>query len=147
MAGGGRRLDSRRVVANHRAMDRPRRDGARHFRGQERRGGQVEVRYRPLDGAATGTEATSRTLNLGFGGAFVLAPRPERPGTRLAISLALPTGKAIAATAEVRWVVDAGDEAARGMGVHFDALGGEQVMALNEYFAAATETADFDEAP
>jgi uncharacterized protein (TIGR02266 family) len=126
-------------------MQEPKRDGERHFRGQPRRSGRLEVRYRVVGASGDGLERTSMTANIGFGGAFVITDAPEPTGTKLALALAMPSGRALEVRGEVRWIADGEGEGERGMGIRFAGLGRDEVVALNEYFSSLSDAADFDE--
>jgi uncharacterized protein (TIGR02266 family) len=127
-------------------MADPTRKDRSHFRGKPRPGRRVEVRYRVGDGG----ELAAFTKNIGVGGAFILTNDPAPPGSKLALSVRVPSAKdPVTVDAEVRWIVDGKhDEPERehGMGVKFNGLDVEQLMALNEYFATLTDTVDHDEA-
>jgi hypothetical protein len=125
---------------------RERRD---HFRGKPRPGRRVQVRYRVLEHGQLSEERFAVTKNVGVGGAFILTQDPEPPGAALQIFLEVPQHKPIEIRADVRWIVDGKhDEPAgeHGMGVKFNSLDVEQLLALNEYFASLTATVDIDEA-
>ncbi len=125
---------------------RERRD---HFRGKPRPGRRVEVRYRVIDAGEPGEEQRAFTKNIGVGGAFILTPDPPAPGTDLTIALVVPQARhPIEVAGEVRWIIDGKhDEPERehGMGVKFNGLDVDQLLALNEYFASLTATVDHDE--
>ena len=129
-------------------MAESKRERRGHFRGKPRPGRRVEVRYRAVkegDGAA---EHQAFTKNVGIGGAFILTSKPLPPGTELSLVLRVPQAQPIEVDAEVRWVIDgkrAEPEPEHGMGVKFNGLEVEQLLALNDYFASLTETVDHDE--
>lgn len=107
-----------------------------HYRGKPRPGRRVEVVY-----TTAGGRYTAFTRNIGVGGAFIETATPEKPGTALTLSLAVPNTHApIEVKAEVRWTSPAPgtDDAPAGMGVKFHALEVEELLALNEYFASLT---------
>ena len=105
-----------------------------HFRGRPRPGRRIEVRY----AAPSGTHAAF-TRNIGVGGAFIVTTTPEKPGTLLTLTLAVPTThEPIQVKAEVRWTTPGGDDVPGGMGVKFHALEVEELLQLNEYFASLT---------
>jgi uncharacterized protein (TIGR02266 family) len=119
-----------------------------HFRGKARPGRRVEVRYRLVEAGGLSDEQRAYTKNIGVGGAFIITPDPAAPGTTLQIALQVPAApRPIEVRGEVRWIVD-GDESGHehGMGVKFNGLDVDQLMALNEYFASLTSTVDHDEA-
>ena len=124
---------------------RERRD---HFRGKARPGRRVGVRYRTLDHGQLSDEQRAVTKNIGVGGAFVLTPDPAPPGSTLLLSVEVPAGaRPIEVRADVRWIVDGQHDepvADHGMGVRFQALEVDQLLALNEYFASLTAIADLD---
>lgn len=121
-----------------------------HFRGKPRPGRRVEVRYRVIETGQEPAEQHAFTKNIGIGGAFIITPDPSPPGTALQIALQVPAAsRPIEVRGEVRWIVDGKhDEPERehGMGVKFNPLDVDQLLALNEYFATLTETVDLDEA-
>ncbi len=125
---------------------RERRD---HFRGKPRNGRRVAVRYRLLEHGQLSEELRAFTKNIGIGGAFILTTDPAPPGAAVQLQIEVPSAKAIEVKADVRWIVDGKhDEPAgeHGMGVKFNALDVEQLLALNEYFASLTTTMDIDDA-
>ena len=131
-------------------MIRTRRDtssvGPRHFRGKPRPGRRVEVRWRVLTEHEEGPEQTAVTRNIGIGGAFIITADPAPAGTRLRVSFEVPpSARTVAVKAEVRWISDGDDDPQHGMGVKFSGLAVEDVVALNDYFATITETADYEE--
>ena len=85
-----------------------------------------------------------------MGGAFILTPDPAPPGASLQIVVSVPAShKPIEVRGDVRWIVDGQNdepEADHGMGVRFQQLDVDQLLALNEYFASLTATVDLDEA-
>jgi len=121
-----------------------------HFRGKARPGRRVEVRYRIIEHGILSDEQRAYTKNIGVGGAFIITPDPPAPGTVLQIALQVPAAtRPIEVRGDVRWIVDAEDDAderEQGMGVKFAGLDVEQLMALNEYFGSLTSTMDHDEA-
>jgi uncharacterized protein (TIGR02266 family) len=129
-------------------MAESKRERRGYFRGKPRPGRRVEVRYRTTDDTGAG-EHLAFTKNIGVGGAFILTPEPLPPGTGLSIALNVPSARhPVEVTAEVRWIVDGKhDEPERehGMGVKFNGLDVDQLLALNEYFASLTSTVDHDE--
>lgn len=125
-------------------MNEPKRGDDRHFRGQPRPGHRIEVRFRVVGGGEEAPLRSAATSNLGVGGAFIPSEAPEPVGTRLAITLLLPSGASLSVTGEVRWIAGE-DDPQPGMGVRFSEIAAEQVVALEEYFSSLTETADIDE--
>ena len=121
-----------------------------HFRGKPRPGRRVEVRYRVAESGHEPVEQHAFTKNSGIGGAFSLSVDPAPPGAKLEIAVHVPAAaRPIEVQGEVRWIVDGKhDEPERehGMGVKFNPLEVDQLLALNEYFATLTETVDLDEA-
>jgi uncharacterized protein (TIGR02266 family) len=109
-----------------------------HFRGKPRPGRRVEVSYTGEDGALL----RAHTRNIGVGGAFVVTARPVKPGSALTLAVHIPTATdPLTVTGEVRWTVPPredvpGQEA--GMGIRFQPLDVEALLALNEYFATLT---------
>jgi uncharacterized protein (TIGR02266 family) len=107
------------------------------------------VRYKV---ASSGEEHSAFTKNVGVGGAFILTPAAPPPGTRLTLTLELPSpAEPVEVGAEVRWIVAAhegqpGSSREPGMGVKFDPLEVEQLLMLNGYFGSLTETVDVDDA-
>jgi uncharacterized protein (TIGR02266 family) len=125
---------------------RERRD---HFRGKPRNGRRVQVCYRVLDHGQLSDELRAVTKNIGIGGAFILTTDPAPPGSSLTLQVEVPSQKSIEVKGDVRWIVDGKhDEPTdeHGMGVKFNSLDVEQLLALNEYFASLTTTLDIDEA-
>jgi Tfp pilus assembly protein PilZ len=100
-----------------------------HFRGKPRPGRRVEVSFTADDG----TRERAHTRNIGVGGAFVVTQRPARPGAPLRLAVHIPSAtEPLQLAGEVRWTD------AQGMGIRFDGLDVEAVLALNEYFASLT---------
>ncbi len=131
-------------------MAESKRERRGHFRGKPRPGRRVEVRYRVVENDQAGQEHLAFTKNIGVGGAFILTPDPPHPGANLQISLQVPSAKPIEVEAEVRWIIDGKHDEPQpehGMGVKFNGLDVDQLLALNEYFASLTSTVDIDEAP
>ena len=92
------------------------------------------MRYRVLEHGQLSEERFAVTKNVGVGGAFILTQDPEPPGAALQIFLEVPQHKPIEIRADVRWIVDGKhDEPAgeHGMGVKFNSLDVEQLLALN----------------
>jgi uncharacterized protein (TIGR02266 family) len=120
-----------------------------YFRGKPRPGRRVEVRYKIQEVGDPNAEHLAFTKNIGVGGAFILTPDPPPPGSELTIALVVPAARhPIEVSGEVRWIVDGKhDEPERehGMGVKFNGLDVDQLLALNEYFASLTATVDHDE--
>jgi hypothetical protein len=118
-----------------------RRERRNHFRGKPRPGRRVEVEYQIGDAAPR----RAFTRNVGIGGAFIVTPEPESPGTMLRLSLRVPTATdPVSVRAEVRWTSngDGTPESLSGMGVKFLGLEVEELLQLNEYFASLTGTDD-----
>jgi uncharacterized protein (TIGR02266 family) len=117
-----------------------------HFRNKPRPGRRVEVLYR----AGDAEQVQAFTKNIGVGGAFILTTDPAPPGTKLVLSLKVPSStELVDIEAEVRWIIDGKhDEPERehGMGIKFNGLRIDQLMSLNDYFANLTDTVDSDEA-
>jgi uncharacterized protein (TIGR02266 family) len=109
-----------------------------HFRGKPRPGRRVEVSFTGEDG----TLLHAHTRNIGVGGAFVVTARPVKPGSPLTLAVHIPTATdPLQVHGEVRWTIapkedTPGHEA--GMGVRFQTLDVEALLALNEYFASLT---------
>lgn len=86
--------------------------------------------------AEDGTRERAHTRNIGVGGAFVVTGRPGRPGTPLRLAVHLPNWPSatepLELSGEIRWTNP------QGMGIRFDGLDVEAVLALNEYFASLT---------
>ncbi len=131
-------------------MAESKRERRGHFRGKPRPGRRVAVRYRIVDHGEPGAELQAFTKNIGVGGAFIMTTDPAPPGATLHIALAVPEApNPIEVEADVRWIVDGKHDepaAEHGMGVKFNGLDVDQLLALNEYFASLTATADLDEA-
>jgi hypothetical protein len=81
------------------------------------------------------------TANIGVGGAYLLTKAPEPVGTKLSISLAVPDlPQALLLQAEVRWAIDEADAYApgvpgAGMGIKFEPLEVDSLVALQNYFS------------
>ena len=106
------------------------------------------MRYRVLEHGQLSDEQRAVTKNIGIGGAFILTTDPMPPGAALQLLLEVGMQKPVEVKADVRWIVDGkhdepDDE--HGMGVKFNSLDVEQLLALNEYFASLTTTMDIDE--
>jgi Tfp pilus assembly protein PilZ len=100
-----------------------------HFRGKPRPGRRVEVSFTTDDG----TRERAHTRNIGVGGAFVVTPRPGRPGSVVRLAVHIPSATdPLQVSGEIRWIDS------QGMGIRFDGLDIEAVLALNEYFASLT---------
>lgn len=106
-----------------------------HFRGRPR-GRRLEIRFGVL-GEPGRTPRAAETYDIGIGGAFICCADPPAVGARIAIEAwIVPKGPPLALRGEVRWV---GASAERtGMGVRFEALDVEALLALSEYFASLT---------
>jgi uncharacterized protein (TIGR02266 family) len=105
-----------------------------HFRGKARPGRRIDLTYRTADGELY----SAVTRNIGVGGAFILTDTPEAAGASLSLQLQLPNvDNPIVVDCEVRWSTT-GDES--GMGVKFENIDVEALLALNEYFASLTGT-------
>jgi hypothetical protein len=110
-----------------------RRERRSHFRGKPRPGRRVDVSFIAEDG----TRERAHTRNIGVGGAYVVTARPGRPGTPLRLAVHIPSAtEPLQLSGEIRWTDP------QGMGVRFDALDVEAVLALNEYFASLTGRED-----
>ena len=108
----------------------------RHFRGRARPGRRVNVRYRIGD---EGEFVEAVTGNIGAGGAYILAEKPEPVGTELTILVHVPTDEEdIEVRAEVRWTSAEASDEATGMGVRFLDLDVDSLLKLSEYFASLT---------
>jgi uncharacterized protein (TIGR02266 family) len=120
-----------------------------HFRGKARPGRRVEVRFRVLDNGHLSEEQRAFTKNIGVGGAFICTASPPPPGSSLLVMLQVPaSARPLEVRGEIRWILDGRhdeDPAEHGMGIRFHSLDVDQLMALNEYFASLTTTADIDE--
>jgi hypothetical protein len=122
-------------MAQGNGADRPRGERRRHFRGRGAGRRRVDVRYRPS--GADDRWQTAETDDIGIGGAFVLCGAPLPVGTMLEVEVWIPTSdQTIAVHGEVRWSSTA--ERA-GMGLRFNPLDVESLLALSEYFASLTE--------
>jgi uncharacterized protein (TIGR02266 family) len=130
-------------------MIEAKREALRHFRGKPRPGRRVELRYRVVETHETGPEQIAYTSNIGIGGAFIVTADPAPPGSRLTLALGVPNHgdapRQITVKGEVRWISDGEEDPVHGMGVKFSGLQVDEVLALNDYFASLTETADIDD--
>jgi hypothetical protein len=115
-----------------------------HFRGRSRPGRRVDLQYRRIDGAKTADgsmNATVVTANIGVGGAYLLTMAPEMVGTKLSVSLVVPgLAESLLLEAEVRWSIAEGEADApgvpgAGMGIKFEPLEVESLVALQNYFS------------
>jgi len=110
----------------------------RHFRGKARPGRRVNVRYAKIDGAESESNEAV-TANIGVGGAYILSNDPPPVGTKLLISIDVPTSnEVIEVKSEVRWNTTRGGEERAGLGVKFLDLDVESLLKLSEYFASLT---------
>ena len=123
-----------------------------HFRKTARPGRRLSVRFALADDddlAPEALEATEAafTVNIGVGGAFVVTEDPLPPGSRLVLHFTVPpVNRRVAIHGEVRWIADGEEDELHGMGVKFHGLAGDELRALNEYFASLSSTLDHDEA-
>ena len=102
-----------------------------YFRSRPHPGRRVEVEYF----LGEKERVTTATQNIGIGGAFVVTPAPPPVGTPLELLVHLPSvTQPLEVKAEVRWHRRTGD--APGMGVKFNGLKVEEILALNEYFGS-----------
>ena len=116
-----------------------------HFRRQARTGRRVSVHYSLVERGETRPMGRAYTTNIGVGGAFIATADPPPPGTHLVLQIAVPpTGRIIEVQGDVRWIADTELDAVHGMGVRFRGLDEEQLLVLNDYFAALTATLDHD---
>lgn len=107
-----------------------------HFRGKARPGRRIDLTF-SRDG---GDKRGAVTRNIGVGGAFILTEDIEPAGSELSLQLQLPNvDNPIVVECEVRWASD-GPEGEAGMGVKFNNIDVEALLALNEYFASLTGT-------
>ena len=120
-----------------------------HFRKTARPGRRLSLRF-ALTGDDDLTPETAQaafTVNIGVGGAFVVTEDPLPPGSRLVLHFTVPPlGRRVAIHGEVRWIADGEEDELHGMGVKFHGLAGDELRALNEYFASLSSTLDHDEA-
>lgn len=109
-----------------------------HFRGRSGPGRRVDVSYSRQDGSACANgESTVRAVtgNIGVGGAFVLSPHPEPLSTALQIELSVPPEPLpLLLRGTVRWIQDDSADTS-GMGIKFDALSVDELLALRDYFS------------
>ncbi len=103
-----------------------------HFRGRPR-DRRVEIGFRSTADPGRSFRA-AETGDIGLGGAFILCDDPPAIGTAIDVEIRVPSStETIAVHAEVRWIST--EEGARGMGIKFEALDVESLLALSEYFA------------
>ena len=62
----------------------------------------------------------TETVNLSRGGCTLVMSRSERPGTRLAVHLALPSGAEVTIQGRIAWIREPLAGMAGAMGVYFD---------------------------
>jgi len=83
------------------------------------------------------------------GGMFIKTPSPFPPGTLLKFEVKIAEDqKVIQGVGRVVWKREtetSDKERPNGMGVKFNGLDVDQLLALNEYFASLTSTVDHDE--
>ena len=107
-----------------------------HFRLRPRYPLKVRVIVRRQNERSS-REIEGGTENLGTGGAFILADPPLPPGTPVIVAISsATTWDPLRIHGVVRWVRDARQGVAAGMGVAFDALSPEQALALHRLFGA-----------
>jgi Tfp pilus assembly protein PilZ len=108
-----------------------------HFRGRERDGRRVRLRFRALGGHPEWVSTQAR--DLGLGGAFVATYRSLPVGTDLEVEVHLPDQNGtVALRAEVRWLAEPGrlpPGCDAGMGLAFAPLEVDALLALSEYLA------------
>ena len=128
-------------------MGEPEPKGRDHYRGTARVGRRVELSYRSAADDGT-NEQKVFTKNIGVGGAFLLTADPLPPGTKLKVTLSVPSRPApLVIDSEVRWIVDGKHdepESQHGMGVKFSGIPVNDLLLLNEYFSSLPESIDID---
>lgn len=128
-------------------MGEPEPKGRNHYRGKARIGRRVELRYSAEDNGKTVDENVF-TKNIGVGGAFLLTADPLPTGTKMTLSLLVPSrAEPLVVDGEVRWIVDGANNepaAQHGMGVKFSGIAVDDLLLLNEYFSSLPEAIDMD---
>lgn len=98
----------------------------------------MEVSFTGEDGALL----RAHTRNIGVGGAFVVTARPVKPGSPLTLEVHIPNATdPLQVRGEVRWMIAPREDTPGhepGMGIRFQPLEVEALLALNEYFATLT---------
>lgn len=84
-------------------------------------------------------ESDSLMSNLSQGGCFIRTGRASPAGTRINIKFKLPDHGQVEAVAIVRWTQESGDEDELGMGVQFDDIRPEDLLALKEFIGKQLE--------
>lgn len=81
-------------------------------------------------------EVDARTVNIGHGGAFIVLDPPLPVGTKVSVSIvSATTWEPLRLLATVRWVRDVAKGIKSGMGVMFDGMAPDQVIALQRLFS------------
>ena len=81
-------------------------------------------------------EIDAKTVNIGHGGAFITADPPLPVGTKVRVSLvSATTWEPLRLQGTVRWVRDPTKGAKSGMGVMFEGITADQVVALDRLFS------------
>jgi len=108
-----------------------------HFRGRERDGRRVRLRFRALGGDPEWVSTQAR--DLGLGGAFAATYRSLPVGTELEVEVDLPSPSGtVALRAEVRWLAEPGrlpPGCDAGMGLAFGELDVDALLGLSDYLA------------
>ncbi|MCC6217807.1 MAG: TIGR02266 family protein [Polyangiaceae bacterium] len=102
--------------------------------GADLRGGGSRVVVEVDVGLATESNFyAGLSLDLSAGGLFVATWSPQPPGTVVALSFVLPDGTMVEAEGVVRWVREASAAAPPGMGVQFQRLGVDELLAIQRF--------------
>lgn len=133
-------------------MGEAERKGRDHYRGKARVGRRVEVGFRAAEATSSNPDpATGQKLftkNIGVGGAFLLTTDPLPTGTKLSVTLTVPSRPLpLSIAAEVRWIIDGKHdepESEHGMGVKFSAIAVDDLLLLNEFFSSIPDSIDID---
>lgn len=129
-------------------MGEAERKGRDHYRGKARVGRRVEVAFRAAEATNPNVDQKLFTKNIGVGGAFLLTTDPLPTGTKLSVTLTVPTRPLpLTIAAEVRWIIDGKHdepESEHGMGVKFSAIAVDDLLLLNEFFSSIPDSIDID---
>lgn len=129
-------------------MGEAERKGRDHYRGKARVGRRVEVAFRAAEATNPNVDQKLFTKNIGVGGAFLLTTDPLPTGTKLSVTLTVPTRPLpLTIAAEVRWIIDGKHdepESEHGMGVKFSAIPVDDLLLLNEFFSSIPDSIDID---
>ena len=107
-----------------------------HFRRHGRFPIRLKVGLRKLPERGT-RDVEAQTENLGFGGIFVVMEPALPTGTRMLVAISMVTAwEPLRIPSTVRWVREPARGVRAGMGLSFDQLTPEQVVAIYRLIAA-----------